>query len=667
MLTQFHFLQPYWLALFPLLLALGYWLKNSKLRRSEWHRMCDPELLPYLEQRGASGKSWWPVSLVVAALLLSVAAAQPVWKQQPQPVFNQPDTLVIALDLSASMNATDLKPSRLQRARFKIEDLLTRMQDAQIALLVYAADAYSVTPLTEDGVTITAQLPALTSEIMPAQGSRADRALQLADELLTGAGISHGNILLVTDAVSPAQIAATATQLRAKGRQLSILAVGTEQGAPINTERGPLRDQQGQVVISAIQPALMQEAAGLGGGKAVMISLDDSDIRQLVSGFQSSDQNPIESEQQIQRWIAEGPWFVLLALPLLLPLFRRGLLNLILPALLLSWVLPADAVLADSTETGPGSSMLQQYWQSLWQTPDQQAYEAFQAGDKQYAANTFHDPSWQQLAHYEAGNYQAALEALPNPQSAAEWYNQGNILARTGQLEQAVAAYDQALAQDTGLEDARHNRQLVQDLLNQQQPSNDQGSNQNDKSGGARQDEDENTEGTGADSESSEGGGAMDGEVPDGGAQGGSSKNGKANDGDFDEQSQASEQHAKSNAAGKNAATHEGSANDPQASDQQQTRQQLEQQLKQQLDKQLAAAEEQVSASEENQEQTAKAQASADALAGQQAAAALNEQDLARQQMLNRIDDDPTGLWRRKFMYQYRDRADNNAAEAKQW
>ena len=117
--------------------------------------MCDAELLPYLLQEKAVNQSRWPLTTgAIAALLVIIALAGPTWQRVPSPVFRNESALVIALDLSRSMDAEDIKPSRLIRARYKIADILKQRKDGQTALLVYAGDAFTVTPLTDDTETI---------------------------------------------------------------------------------------------------------------------------------------------------------------------------------------------------------------------------------------------------------------------------------------------------------------------------------------------------------------------------------------------------------------------------------------------------------------------------------------------------------------------------------
>ena len=179
--------------------------------------LIDKALLPHvLISKEIQSRNWPKILVAVTGLLSIIALAGPVWEQLPQPIFRNDSALVIALDLSRSMDAEDLKPSRLVRARFKIADLLKQRKDGQTALLVYADDAYSVTPLTDDTDTILSQLKALTTDLMPQQGSRADRAMLKARDLLKQAGARGGDVLLISDGVNKDRDSAVAREVNPK-------------------------------------------------------------------------------------------------------------------------------------------------------------------------------------------------------------------------------------------------------------------------------------------------------------------------------------------------------------------------------------------------------------------------------------------------------------------
>jgi Ca-activated chloride channel family protein len=458
---QFHFLRPAWFALLlPLTLLLWYLTRRDAVSRG-WEAVCDAALLPHVLVRpspAAERRSLWP--LAVAGVIATVALAGPAWKRLPQPVFSTTHALVIALDLSRSMGATDLAPNRIERARFKIADLLAQRREGQAALLVYAGDAFTVAPLTDDAATVLAQLPALTPEIMPVPGSRADLALALARDLMRQAGFGRGDVLLVTDEVEGGDAAAEAAALRAEGFRVSVLGVGTPEGAPVPLRDGSfLEDARGEIVVPALDEGALRKLAAAGGGAYRRLALDDADVAAFAALLA---QRPAGDETRATTlaadvWRDEGPWLVLALLPLAALGFRRGLVLAV--ALLLAPMPPPAQALE---------------WRDLWLRPDQQGARALADGDAARAAELFRDPRWQGAARYRAGDFAAAAEALSAVPDADAHYNRGNALARLGRYEEALAAYDETLAQVPEHEDAKFNRDLVRRYLAQQQQQQQQ-------------------------------------------------------------------------------------------------------------------------------------------------------------------------------------------------
>ncbi|MBI2993265.1 MAG: VWA domain-containing protein [Gammaproteobacteria bacterium] len=462
--SQFHFLRPAWfLALVPLAALL--WLLFRRRSGSRWEAVCDPVLLPFilLGSEARPRRFAW-LGLVAGGLLAIAALAGPTWSRLPQPVFSPQSALGIALDLSRSMDANDISPSRLARARFKIADLLRQRQEGQTALLVYAGDAFTVAPLTDDGATILSQLPAVTTDIMPAQGSRADLALERAGELLRQAGRSHGDVLLITDEVDASRAEKAARDLVGKGFRLSVLGVGTEQGAPIAlSEGGFLKDSRGEIVVARFDEAPMRRLAQTGGGTFARLSMDDSDLDMLGRQFEASvnamDAMPTGLRTDV--WEEQGPWLLLALLPLAAIAFRRGYVAVLLLGLM---PLPRPASALD--------------WDSLWLRADQMGKRALEAGDPGRAARLFRDPDWKGTAHYRAGEFDAAASALDGASQPDSLYNRGNALARLGRYSGAIAAYDEVLRRIPEHADAKYNKALLEQELQRQAPQAQQGEQQ---------------------------------------------------------------------------------------------------------------------------------------------------------------------------------------------
>ncbi|WP_372983341.1 VWA domain-containing protein, partial [Marinobacter sediminum] len=228
-MADFHFLRPFWLLLILSLPILVFTLRHLRLGDSGWARIIPERLLaPVIRHDGSSGKQqrspMLPVSLAVIAL--SIALAGPAWREAPTPLKQPGDSLVIVLDLSLSMLATDLEPNRLTLAKRKIRDILDAREGSLNGLIVFAADAHVVAPLTDDDKTIEGMLDVLEPVIMPAPGNRADLAIARARDLLQQGAPGEGRILLITDDVPRRYHAAISQTLEGSGLSLDTLVVG---------------------------------------------------------------------------------------------------------------------------------------------------------------------------------------------------------------------------------------------------------------------------------------------------------------------------------------------------------------------------------------------------------------------------------------------------------
>ena len=266
MISAFHFLRPLWLlALLPLILLLWLMWRRRLVSRS-WQRVVDPRLLAHLLiGKNARQGPWAMVAVGLGGLLAILALAGPAWQKLAQPVFRQQSALVLVLDLSRSMDATDIKPSRLERAKLKLRDILNQQKEGETALIVYAATPFVVSPLTTDAQTIVSQLEVLTPALMPAQGSHPGHAISLAQKLLKQAGVAHGGVLLITDGLNGSEsdsLKTAISHLVEAGHRLSVLGVGTRAGAPIpDSSGGFVESANGTIVIPRLDDASLAELA----------------------------------------------------------------------------------------------------------------------------------------------------------------------------------------------------------------------------------------------------------------------------------------------------------------------------------------------------------------------------------------------------------------------
>lgn len=359
LLDNFHFLRPLWLlALLPaLIFVIALWRVNTVV--TAWDKAIDKSLLPFLLDRSKNAAQRTPLLMLLAAWCLSIVAmAGPVWDQLPQPVQKREDALVIVMDLSLSMFAPDHSPSRLDLAKRKLRDILALREEGQTALVVYAGDAHTVTPLTDDVVTIAALVPSLSPNIMPLFGSSPVPAIDMAIGLLDDVEATRGRILLMTDGIngfSEEQI--LADRIQDTDYELLIMGIGTEEGAPIQTSDGSfLTDASGNVVIPTLNRNVLQSLANRTGGLYHDIQLADSDLAYLLSGFDLLDDEDLtEVEEEFDVWYEAGPWLLLLVVPLVAMTFRRG------------WLFGL-ALITTSGVMMPVQQAEAQVWRNLWLT-----------------------------------------------------------------------------------------------------------------------------------------------------------------------------------------------------------------------------------------------------------------------------------------------------------
>jgi Ca-activated chloride channel family protein len=564
--AEFHFIRPEWLWAIPAVIAAAILLAKRELGPGNWQHVVDPALVPHVLSGSANrsaGLRWWLVGLtgVIAALAL----AGPAWQRIEQPVFR-----------------ADL------RARLKILDLLERRASGQTALIVYSANAFTVTPLTSDTDTIAALVNSLSTDIMPSRGSYPTAAIQKGQQLLEQAGAGFGEVLLITDGGSSAAAERAARNLRDAGFSLSVLGAGTKQGAPIpKLAGGFVTDRAGNIAVARLEERSLRELATAGGGRYATLSADGRDLDHLLSGeigVRQAGDDALATDQ----WREEGPWLALLLLPLGALAFRRG------------WVLMLAIALLPMPEPAEAS-----FWDDLWMTQDQQAQQELQDGNAGDAAALFEDPEWRSVALYEAGSYGESAAGFAEQDDTRSLYNLGNALARQLEFESAIDAYEEVLELEPDNEDAAYNRDLLRKLLEQQAEQEQEGGQQESSNQSGDQSQQSDSESS-SDAENQE------------------------------DSSQADSESGEQNAS--------------------QREQEMSEEDMQALQEELQRAAEEAEQSDQQTQQLTQEEL--------EALRKAQEQQQAMEQWLRRIPNDPGGLLRRKFRYQYqrmgRDQDGNN-------
>lgn len=510
-MTDFHFIRPWWLLALALIAVIAYLLKHLRVSQSGWQQVIPKHLSATLLSAEHQKQSSSALLPCLIAFLAIIALAGPAWEKLPQPVYNVKKGAVVILDLSTSMYATDISPNRITRARFKVLDLLEKLSEGDVGLIAYAGDSFVISPLTEDVNNIKLLLPELAPEMMPVQGSNPLLALTMANDMLLNSGHIEGDIYWLTDEADQYDVEEITSFFTSIKHHINILGVGTRAGAPIKLPNGQLlKDNSGAIVVPHLTESELSSLAQRGRGSYQTLTNSTNDINLLVENtvnkslknIKEQETNNTENKQisESDKYQEAGPYLLLLLLPLLLPYFRRGGLFALLP--LCFWFSHVPDSYAQSSVNhldNTGESILPEnestvkenhYWSSLWQTQNQQAQKKYQNKEYDAAAKQFTDAMWQGSAHYKNGNFAEALSAFEQLDSAEALYNQGNSLAKLGQLEEALTAYNNALKKTSDLVGLNENKHAVEEAIQQQKQQQNQ--NQDNKQGDSEDNSEKN-------------------------------------------------------------------------------------------------------------------------------------------------------------------------------
>jgi Ca-activated chloride channel family protein len=329
LLQDFHFIRPLWLLALPVLLGMVVWLARQRARGEDWSGVIDAELLPALQldtHSSAGDKSArpWPW-LAMAWTLAVLALAGPSWQQDSAQAYRAPAAWVLVLDLSPSMNAADLSPNRVTRARYALDDILSAARDARVGMVAFSDEPYTVTPLTQDVATVRALMPSLAPEMMPSAGDHLAPALAQAQQLLSASGAHDKHIVVVTDGFDdPAAALRTAAALKKQGIAISVVGAGTPGGAPLRSANGSFtQGSNGQPQLTTLNVDQLQQLASSGGGQYV----DIGNLGRLLSTLQNTSERPGEAMAaqgvEVAHWLDAGAYLLPVLLLLVALLTRR--------------------------------------------------------------------------------------------------------------------------------------------------------------------------------------------------------------------------------------------------------------------------------------------------------------------------------------------------------
>lgn len=445
---DFHFLRPWWLL--GLIIPAAVYVftyKNSQIQ-SAWQKVCDKNLLDYLLIKNNGTKGYKAsVSAALITLFLVMALAGPTWLKKENPALSVENPVMILLNMSGEMWNKDVSPSRIERAKYVIKDLTKSLKNTESGLIVYSKEPFMITPLTEDTSLIDNIMSALQLDIMPQDGDRLDRAIELAVSRMQKTGLPHGNLIVITSNVGERFDAA-----------LTGASQASDAGFDVNI-----------VNISKTTNDKLQMVADKGNGLYLNYQQSLAPLIQKINDITAKE---IKQSKNMQTVWEDMGWY-LLWLPALLFLFsfRRGAFVIILGCFFNIYTAEASWFLNDN----------------------QEALHDFEKQNYAEAVEKFTDTQWKGAAAYKNGDYEAAYENFLQKADATALYNQGNALAKGGKIAEAIKKYEEALQKQPDFADAKFNLEYLKKQQQQKNQQNQQQKQEKNKQKQKQQNEQQNT------------------------------------------------------------------------------------------------------------------------------------------------------------------------------
>ncbi len=463
---NFHFLRPeflYGLIGVAVVLILGFFGFRDE---EKWKKSIAPHLRPYVIQKGSLAfRRNMHILLSLSLAIGCLGLAGPTWNEIEVPGKILETPVVIALDMSQSMMATDIKPNRLERAKFKISDLLDANPKARVALVGYTSTAHTIVPLCSDYNIITSHLEGLSPKILPFSGTDVQTALDLTDSI-TQISDAPSKLILITDELDEGLFKAVQKYVAQGNRSVELIPMNTVNGAQIPKPNSKYfyQDGNGNPVFSKLDASVLKKLSFIDGIRVNQLTLDNSDMVHLADVIGQSVSFQEEAKKKENNWVDRG---MLLAIPLAILIlfwFRKGLViySLFILVGFSSCDLVKEKIQDKETMT----------WEDLWYTKDYQGQKLEEEGKDQEAGDTYEDPMRKGVAYYKAGNYEAAIDAFGKDTTAQGAYNLGLAYYKNGDYAAAQMAFGEAAELNPELKDAANNYEMLGHLIDDQNEMN---------------------------------------------------------------------------------------------------------------------------------------------------------------------------------------------------
>ena len=447
--NDFHFLRPVFLWLIiPAVIVLITGLFGLR-EEVKCKKVIAPHLQQYIIKRGSENmKRRMQILTFIFVVIAILGLSGPTWETVKVPGQTLETPVVVLLDLSQSMMAEDIQPNRLERAKFKINDLLDANPRARIALVGFGGTAHTIVPLTKDYSIIKSHLEGLSPQMMPFPGSNQEAALVLADSL-TNVTTAPATIILFSDDFDDETFSVLQEFTQQQDSKFEIIPVNTLAGAPVpGSNKKPVKDNAGKVVHSALNKEVLQKISSLNNVDVHKLTLDNSDMELLAKNISTKLEFKEQDDKKEDDWLDRGLWLVIPFAVFLLMWFRKG------------WVIYSVAILMSLSSCSTDFKFA-----DLWYTKDYQAQKLYSEGKYEEAAEQFADPLHKGVAYFKSGNFEEAINYFSKDTTAQGAYNLGLAYLQNGNLAAAELAFGIAVEMDPEMESAKKNKDFVTRLM----------------------------------------------------------------------------------------------------------------------------------------------------------------------------------------------------------
>lgn len=417
--NNFHFIRPYFLLFLLIPLFLFFKKAMRSKSASSWEDICDKKLLNFLLVEGSNKKTISIKKYIYVGLIFAaISAAGPAWKKVELPTFVAENPNMFVFSLSQDMQLTDIYPSRLERTKYVIHDITKALDEGQFGLMVYSSEPYIITPITDDIELIKNLLPEIVTNIVPDNGDRLDRALDLAIERFINSGYKKGNIIIFASDVGQQFNLALAAAEKAKSMNFTVNIIDASFDG---NEKLKILAQKGGGEYASVRNSTPQLVIN----KLKTLQIDDLK----------------ENKNKRSNYLDFGYYLVFIPMFCLLLFFRRGLLIVLL------------CFYSFSAQAG------------FLQNQNQEGLSLFNKGQYDEAYNKFTDNNWRSIALYKQNMLEDALKEIQKENSSLAYYNKGVMLTKLCKYEEALAAFSKSYEIDSSNNDAKYNIDILNNLF----------------------------------------------------------------------------------------------------------------------------------------------------------------------------------------------------------